>query len=201
MSFLDSIRAAQQKKFEKQYGTGAVRAADKKSGTNYALAGYETVGRPGQGYRKPVYVPINQQAPAPAAEPAPAPAPKQQQQAQTYKAKPLKVSAQEPVEKGPTAADLAVERLTEQMQAREASFQASLQQQAQLFAEQAIAQEQRMSDLQQQMIQSTVMASERPKTVGVKAATGAAGTQMAIARRGATGAFGRGGMRISSLNV
>ena len=51
------------------------------------------------------------------------------------------------------------------------------------------------------MIQSQVMAAERPKTVGVKAATGAAGTQMAIARRGATGAFGRGGMRISSLNV
>ena len=135
------------------------------------------------------------------AQPAAAEPVASQQQPQQYKPEQLKVKSQEPVEKGPTAADLAVERLTDQISKMQSDYTAGLERQAKMFAEQAAEQEKRMSDLQQQMIQSTVMAAERPKTVGVKAATGTAGTLMSIARRGATGAFGRGGMRISSLNV
>jgi len=101
----------------------------------------------------------------------------------------------------PSEQDMALKRIQEQMASREAAFQTALQDQAKMFAEQSERQNQRLQGLQQQMIQSQVAAAERPKTVGVKAATGAGGTQMAIARRGATGAFGRGGMRISSLNV
>lgn len=151
-------------------------------------------------YRYMVSQGFRPQAAQPAPTPAPAAAP-EQQQTQQYKPEQLKVSAQEPVEKGPTAADLAVERLTDQISRMQSNYTAGLERQAKMFAEQAAEQEKRMSDLQQQMIQSQVMAAERPKTVGVKAATGSAGTQMAIARRGATGAFGRRGMRISSLNV
>lgn len=101
----------------------------------------------------------------------------------------------------PSEQDKALESLRSDIASREAAFQTALQDQAKLFAQQSEMQNQRMQALQQQVIQSQVAAAERPKTVGVKAATGSAGTQMAIARRGATGAFGRGGMRISSLNV
>ena len=152
---------------------------------------------------KPAYIPLVIQGSAQkvfdqgrqAAAPAPAP---QQPQPQTGLT-PLDVGQFEEPE-GPTLEDVA-SMFADSIAQMQSNFQTNLQKQADMFATQAAEQEKRMSDLQQQMIQSQVMAAERPKTVGVKAATGAGGTQMAIARRGTTGAFGRGGMRISSLNV
>ena len=50
-------------------------------------------------------------------------------------------------------------------------------------------------------MQAQYQMAQRPDVVGVKTATGSSGTPMQIARRGATGAFGRSGMRIKALNV
>lgn len=69
------------------------------------------------------------------------------------------------------------------------------------FAKIAGAQDDRMAKLQEIMMQSQAMNQQRPEVAGVKMATGPAGNLMQIARRGVTGAFGRRGMRISSLNV
>ena len=54
--------------------------------------------------------------------------------------------------------------------------------------------------MQQSMMQAQ-LAQQRPQVANVQMAESAAGTPMQIARRGVTGAFGRRGMRISSLNV
>jgi hypothetical protein len=86
----------------------------------------------------------------------------------------------------------------------QSGFQDQLKQQAAQFAAMQQAQEERMVALQEQMKQaaaSAAAAANRPTVAGVKTATGSAGTDMQIARRGISGAFGRAGMRIQSLNV
>jgi L,D-peptidoglycan transpeptidase YkuD (ErfK/YbiS/YcfS/YnhG family) len=83
----------------------------------------------------------------------------------------------------------------------QAGFQDQLKQQAAQFAAMQKAQEDRMIALQEQMKQAQAASAERPTVAGVKTATGSAGTDMQIARRGVRGAFGRAGMRIQSLNV
>ena len=81
----DWMQENQKKALEDKFGSGAIRADDRKKGTNYALAGYETVRiGPEGGQKRPIYVPIGQTqpAPAPAPEPEPAPAAKPQEQLQ-----------------------------------------------------------------------------------------------------------------------
>lgn len=102
---------------------------------------------------------------------------------------------QEP--QGPDFAEL----FSTQIAAMQQMFQQSMQQQQQQYMQMQQAQDERMAALQQQMQQSMIAQQQRPEVAGVKMAEGTAGTPMQIARRGVTGAFGRRGMRISSLNV
>ena len=102
---------------------------------------------------------------------------------------------QEP--QGPDFASLFADQITAMQQ----MFQQSMQQQQQQYMQMQQAQDERMAALQQQMQQSMIAQQARPEVAGVKMAQGSAGTPMQIARRGVTGAFGRRGMRISSLNV
>lgn len=95
----------------------------------------------------------------------------------------------------------AADALAAQVAQMQQQFMQSMQQQQQMFQEMQTSQAERMEALQQQMAQQQVAMMDRPQVAGVKMATGAAGTPMQIAKRGVTGAFGRRGMRISSLNV
>lgn len=98
---------------------------------------------------------------------------------------------------GPDFASLFANQIASMQQ----MFQQSMQQQQQQYMQMQQAQDERMAALQQQMQQSMIAQQQRPEVAGVKMAEGTAGTPMQIARRGVTGAFGRRGMRISSLNV
>jgi hypothetical protein len=102
---------------------------------------------------------------------------------------------------GPDFAALFAEQIASMQQ----MFQQSMQQQQQQYMQMQQAQDERMAALQQQMQQSMqqsmIAQQTRPEVAGVKMAEGTAGTPMQIARRGVTGAFGRRGMRISSINV
>lgn len=88
-----------------------------------------------------------------------------------------------------------------QIKAMQDMFTQSIQSQQQQYQQMQAAQDKRMTALQQQMQQSMAAQQQRPEVAGVKMASGSAGTPMQIARRGISGAFGRSGMRISSLNV
>ena len=98
---------------------------------------------------------------------------------------------------GPSPQDM----FASQIASMQEMFQQSMMQQQQQYMQMQQAQDERMAALQQQMQQAMVAQQTRPEVAGVKMATGSAGTPMQIARRGVTGAFGRRGMRISSLNV
>jgi flagellar capping protein FliD len=137
--------------------------------------------------------------------PKPAPAPQQPQQS---------APTQQPTGFNPTPLDTGAtpEPVQQQGPDFEAMLNAQIESMQQMFAEsinqqmmqqQAMqqAQDERMAALQNQMQNQMMAMQQRPQTVGVEMATGAAGTPMQIARRGVTGAFGRRGMRISSLNV
>lgn len=78
------LQETNKKALEDEFGSGAIRADDRKEGTNYALAGYETVRvGPSGSTKRPIYVPIGQTQPAPAPAPAPAaPAPAASSQTQ-----------------------------------------------------------------------------------------------------------------------
>lgn len=93
----------------------------------------------------------------------------------------------------------------DQIKAMQGMFAQSIQQQTMQFQQMQQAQNERMEALQMQMMQSmrdqAAMREARPEVAGVKMAEGTGGTPMQIARRGVSGAFGRRGMRISSLNV
>lgn len=102
--------------------------------------------------------------------------------------------------KGPSMADIAAQ-FSAQIQEMQKGFMESMQAQSAQFQQMQTAQQERMAEMQQQMLQSQIQQQQRPEVAGVKMATGAGGTPMQIARRGVTGAFGRRGMRISSLNV
>ena len=130
-------------------------------------------------------------APAPAAPPpAPTPAPT-----------PTPAPAPTPEPKGPSESDLALKALTDQITSLTSGFQTQLKDQSNQFAQIQAAQEERMAGLQNMMIQQQASQAQRPTVTGVKTATGSAGDAMQVARRGVSGAFGRRGMRISSLNV
>lgn len=105
-----------------------------------------------------------------------------------------------PQPQGPTMEDIA-SAMAAQVEGMQAQFAQVLQEQTKLFQEQQQAQSQRMEALQQAMLQSQAQMRERPTVTGVKTASGTSGDQMQIAKRGVSGAFGRRGMRIKSLNV
>lgn len=195
------IQQTKKKAFEEEFGTGAVRAADRQKDTNYALAGYETVkvGSSGGGVQRPVYVPINQQAPAPVAE-----APAQQARSTSQTRQPselqkLKVGkVKEPA--GPTMEDVA-SMFAENIASMQSGLQESMMQQQQMFMDMQAAQSERMEALTTSLMNAQMANQPRPQVMGIKSATSTAGTPMSIARRGVTGAFGRSGMRIQNLNV
>jgi len=95
----------------------------------------------------------------------------------------------------------AADALAAQIAEMQAGFMQSMQQQQAMFQQMQASQSERMEALQQQMLQAQVAQQDRPQVAGVQMAQGAAGSPMQIARRGVSGAFGRRGMRISSLNV
>jgi hypothetical protein len=95
----------------------------------------------------------------------------------------------------------AADALAAQIAEMQAGFMQSMQQQQAMYQQMQASQSERMEALQQQMLQAQVAQQDRPQVAGVQMASSAAGTPMQIARRGVSGAFGRRGMRISSLNV
>jgi len=101
----------------------------------------------------------------------------------------------------PSESDLMLKSLTDTIAGLKSGFTSSLEASAAQFQQMQQAQNERMAQLQNMMIQQQASQAERPTVAGVKTATGQAGTPMQIARRGVSGAFGRKGMRISGLNV
>jgi|TARA_R100000479_G_scaffold31759_1_gene12893 hypothetical protein len=101
--------------------------------------------------------------------------------------------------------DFLASLISDQVKSMQSMFKESMQQQMMQFQQMQEAQNQRMEALQAQMMQSmrdqAAMQQTRPEVAGVKMAEGTAGTVLQIARRGVSGAFGRRGLRISSLNV
>lgn len=130
---------------------------------------------------------ITVQPPAPPAPPPPGPPPKT-------------VTPTAPPPTGPSESDLMAQRLTDSIAALSQGFEQRLA--AQQAESQRLAEEQakRFEALQNQFQAQTQM-MQRPDVAGVKTATGSSGDAMQIARRGVRGAFGRTGLRISSLNV
>lgn len=105
---------------------------------------------------------------------------------------------------GPSAEQV----LADQIAALQASFLENMQTQQGMFSEMQTAQDTRMQELNAQMQQAMLANQqaalynrEQPQVAGVQSAASSAGSPMQIARRGVTGAFGRRGMRISSLNI
>ena len=133
-----------------------------------------------------------QAAPAPAEAPAePAPA----------TASPPTLPVDDfPEPQGPSMEDIA-SQFSSQIAEMQAGFMQSMQQQQAMYQQMQASQSERMEALQQQMLQAQVAQQDRPQVAGVQMAEGTGGTPMQIARRGVSGAFGRRGMRISSLNV
>ena len=95
----------------------------------------------------------------------------------------------------------AADALAAQIAEMQAGFMQSMQQQQAMYQQMQASQSQRMEALQQQMLQAQIAQQDRPQVAGVQMAQGTGGSPMQIARRGVSGAFGRRGMRISSLNV
>jgi hypothetical protein len=105
------------------------------------------------------------------------------------------------VDPKPSAAELAIENLNKTIASMTSNTESMLANQANEFAKIQAAQDKRMAEMQNMMIQQAASQAERPTVTGVKTATGSSGDAMQIARRGVSGTFGRRGMRISSLNV
>ena len=187
------------------YGGFGPNPSLKPPGEGWSITGYKSLRvqtsnpKMGSGMKTiqiPIYTRQTQAAPPPPPPaPAPAPAPAKKNP-KTLPTTPYTPPA------GPTMKDVA-SQFSSQIADMQRGFQERLAQQASQFAEMQKAQEERMLTLQEQMKQSAAAAAAaaRPTVAGVKTATGSAGTDMQIARRGIQGAFGRAGMRIQSLNV
>ena len=196
MPTIFGIGSNQAKKLDKKYGKGNWNFT---GGKGYAASGTASVRKGKEGWNSPttVYSKLPappKAAPAPAPAPAAAPPPPQAQAPQT-----LPVDSF-PQPQGPSMEDIAGQ-FASQIAQMQQGFMQSMQQQQQMFQQMQASQTERMEALQNQMMQSQVQQQQRPEVAGVKMATGAAGTPMQIAKRGVTGAFGRKGMRIASLNV
>lgn len=105
-----------------------------------------------------------------------------------------------PVNTGPSPTDIALENLNKTIASLTSGFQTSMQEQAKQFAQMQAAQEERIAGMQNMLI-AKQQQQDRPSVAGIKTATGSAGDDMQIARRGVSGSFGRGGLRIQSLNI
>jgi len=184
--------------------TGNFWEPSKPSGEGWAVTGrtkvpvYSPPKAGGQRYKEvPIYTRMIPE-PAPAAAPATAPA---EAAAPATTAAPAETPTSTPAP--PPQQKSAADALAASIATMQAGFKDQLAQQASQFAAMQKAQEDRMIALQEQMKQSAAAAAaaNRPTVAGVKTATGSAGTDMQIARRGLAGAFGRAGMRIQSLNV
>ena len=110
---------------------------------------------------------------------------------------------QPPDPEGPTMEDMFADTIAQMR----AAYEQNLAQQQQQVAAMEQQQRQQMAVMQQQMREQQRAASAqaqlagRPSVLGVQTAQSSAGSPMQISRRGLTGAFGRKGMRIQSLNV
>jgi len=169
-------------------GKNWVYAGKTRNPTSPPKAGWQTID-----YWKKAPAPAKPKTPPPPPAPAPAPAPTAPAPTQL----PTNTYAPPP---GPSMGDIA-SQFSSQIAAMQQGFQESMQQQASQFAQMQQVQQDRMEAVQRQMLQAQMSAANRPEVAGVKTATGSSGTDMQIARRGATGAFGRSGMRIKGLNV
>ena len=107
------------------------------------------------------------------------------------------VSVDPIIDEGPSPEDM----FRDQIAGMEAGFAKSFQEQQAMFQQLQAEQNERMALLQQQMREQAMAGRDRPQVAGVKTAQGIGGTAMQIAKRGVGGAFGRGGLRISSLNI
>lgn len=187
------------KKLNKEYGEGNWNLT---GGKGYAASGtVKQYGKAYGGYRDAtVYHKLPEPPKPAAAAPAPAPAPAPAEPAYNPASPPTLPVDNFPEPQGPSMEDIA-SKFQEQIAAMQQGFMQSMQQQQQMFQQMQVSQSERMEALQQQMMQAQVAQQQRPEVAGVKMAEGAGGTPMQIARRGVSGAFGRRGMRISSLNV
>lgn len=105
------------------------------------------------------------------------------------------------VDPGPSEADLALKKINETVSSLTTGFQTQIKELADASEKTRLEQEKSLAEMRNMMIQQAASQAERPTVAGVKTATGQSGTPMQIARRGVSGAFGRRGMRIQSLNV
>lgn len=187
------------------YGGFGPNLSIKPPGEGWSITGYKSQrvqtsnSRLGSGMKTiqiPIYTRQTQAAPVQQQAPAQEAAPVQKQEQTVLETKPREEPKTSPMQ------DVA-SQIASSISDMQSGFQQQLQQQAAQFAAIQKAQEERMVALQQQMQQSAAAsaAANRPTVAGVKTATGSAGTDMQIARRGIQGAFGRAGMRIQSLNV
>ena len=101
---------------------------------------------------------------------------------------------------GPSESEKMAQRLSDSIASLSKGFEDRLAAQAAESKRLAEEQAKRFETLQNQFQAQTQM-MQRPDVMGVKTATGSGGDAMQIARRGVRGAFGRTGLRISSLNV
>ena len=95
-------------------------------------------------------------------------------------------------------ADTGVQDLKDQIATLTTSFDAKLKEYQDTITNMQRDQKAELGRIQSQMNQAVVQASNRPTTLGVRAA---GGSPILSAARGATGFFGRSGMRIKSMNV
>lgn len=106
----------------------------------------------------------------------------------------------------PAAADTTMaDAMLAQIQSLQDIYRTSLRSQEAEFARAQSEQTARMESLKKEMEQASIAsqlaARNRQQVLGVQGAPSSAGTPMQIAKRGTSGAFQRGGLRISSLNI
>tara|TARA_B100001778_G_C18603460_1_gene638498 strand:+ start:3281 stop:4171 length:891 start_codon:yes stop_codon:yes gene_type:complete len=95
-------------------------------------------------------------------------------------------------------ADTGVQDLKDQITTLTTNFDTKLKEYQDIITNMQRDQKAELGRIQSQMNQAVVQASNRPTTLGVRAA---GGSPILSAARGATGFFGRSGMRIKSMNV
>ena len=126
--------------------------------------------------------------------------PAQQQQTQQTTEQTQTTTPTTPVDTGPSESEKLAQQLRDSIASLSQGFETRLAAQQAESTRLAEEQAKRFETLQNQFQAQTQM-MQRPDVMGVKTAAGSGGDAMQIARRGVRGAFGRTGLRISSLNV
>ena len=106
----------------------------------------------------------------------------------------------------PAEADTSLaDAMLAQIESLQDIYRTNLRSQEAEFARAQAEQTERMESLKKEMEQASIAsqlaARNRQQVLGVQGAPSSAGTPMQIAKRGTSGAFERGGLRISSLNI